>query len=218
MKRESFIIRRSYYEPMKKLGKDERGQLLDAICEYALNGIEPDNLSPIASMAFNFIGPGIERDYLTYEMKAEKNRENGKLGGRPPKKQEEPKKPCGLTVNSEKTIETLSVSVSDSDSVSDSVSDSDIKKRKTKVFVPPSLSEIKDFFSQKIKEKGLLLDPGTQAEKFESFYESKGWKVGNQKMVDWKKSASGWILRATEAKGQSKQQINGYQSQTEPAL
>jgi hypothetical protein len=203
MTRESFIIRRSYFEPMKKLGKVERGQLLDAICEYALNGIEPVGLSPIAAMAFNFIGPGIERDYLTYEMKAEKNRENGKLGGRPSKKQEEPKIPHGLTVKSEKTIETLSVS--------DSVSDSDIKKKKTKIFNPPSLIEFQSYF----RENGFSKELALRAFKG---YDVAGWKDSKGVLVkSWKQKCQ-HVWFKPENKPPTEKPINGYKLRTENAL
>ncbi|MCL4482857.1 MAG: hypothetical protein M1445_09655 [Bacteroidetes bacterium] len=85
------------------------------------------------------------------------------------------------------------------------------KKIKREVFTSPNITEIKEYFSQKIQEKGLLLNPDTQAEKFESFYGSKGWKVGNQKMIDWKKAVSGWIQRANETKNH-RQTSNNYQS------
>jgi hypothetical protein len=168
---------------MKKLEKDERGQLLDAICEYALNGIEPDNLSPIASMAFNFIGPGIERDYLTYETRAGQSRENGKLGGRPPKKIEEPSNPLGLTVNLENNPETLSVSDSDSDS--------DKKKRrkkKTSVFNPPILTEVVEFFLSKGSDE-------QTAKKAFDHYDIAGWKNKNgDPVINWKQTMlTNWI-------------------------
>jgi Family of unknown function (DUF6291) len=213
MKRESFIIRRSYYEPMQKLSKDERGQLLDAVCEFALNGIEPDNLSPIAEMAFNFIGPGIERDYLTYETRAGQSRENGKQGGRPLKKIEEPKNPVGLKVNSENNPETLSVS--DSVSASDNKEE---KKKKTNVFIHPSFIEVEEYFTYKIKEEGKNLNPTQLAKQFYAYYESIGWLVGKNKMKNWKSTVAGWINRTKEENIPGMQQINGYKLQIEKAL
>lgn len=64
-----------------------------------------------------------------------------------------------------------------------------------KHFSVPSLIEIQKFFSEKVKEKNLSINPNIEAEKFESFYSSKNWMVGKNKMTDWKKAASGWITR-----------------------
>ena len=68
-------------------------------------------------------------------------------------------------------------------------------RRERVKFTPPSLSEIESYFSVKIAEKGLILNPKTEAELFESHYGSKNWMVGKNKMVDWKKSVNGWIAR-----------------------
>lgn len=69
------------------------------------------------------------------------------------------------------------------------------RERKTDRFSPPSLSEIQKYFSEKITENGLLINPKSEAEKFESFYSSKNWMVGKNKMTDWKKAITGWIAR-----------------------
>lgn len=69
------------------------------------------------------------------------------------------------------------------------------KKRERVKFTPPTLSEIELYFSEKIKEKGLRLNPRIEAEKFESFYSSKNWMVGKNKMADWNKAINGWIAR-----------------------
>jgi len=77
------------------------------------------------------------------------------------------------------------------------------KEDKNTDSIPPPFSEIEEYFANTIANKGKNLDAKIEAEKFDAHYGSIGWKVGKTKMTDWKKSASGWILRATEAKGQS---------------
>lgn len=61
--------------------------------------------------------------------------------------------------------------------------------------IPPPLSEIESYFSEKIIEKGLALNPLKEAAKFQSFYDSKNWMVGKNKMTKWKSAVSGWIER-----------------------
>lgn len=84
-----------------------------------------------------------------------------------------------------------------------------VKKIERGQFAPPSLPEIQKYFAEKIAEKGLRLNPKSEAEKFESFYASKGWLVGKAKMKDWKKSVSGWIARSND---NQRPQINGTRS------
>ena len=66
--------------------------------------------------------------------------------------------------------------------------------------MPPSLSEIESYFSEKISEKGLTLNPIKEAAKFRNFYDSKNWMVGKNKMTGWKSSVSGWIERDRDLK------------------
>lgn len=61
--------------------------------------------------------------------------------------------------------------------------DRDKKKR----FTPPSLSEVQAY----IEEKGYHIN----AESFVSFYESKGWMVGKNKMSSWKSAVTNWETR-----------------------
>lgn len=89
----------------------------------------------------------------------------------------------------------VSVPVSKFDSINKLNKTDTNKESKRKVFTPPSTEELKAYFSSKIKEKGSRLNPLVEAEKFESFYSSKGWIVGKTKMVDWKMAVSGWLLR-----------------------
>lgn len=70
-----------------------------------------------------------------------------------------------------------------------------IKNKRVK-FTHPALSEIESVFTEKIKEKGLALNPRIEAEKFESFYSSKNWMIGKNKMTDWKKAVNSWIARS----------------------
>jgi len=73
------------------------------------------------------------------------------------------------------------------------------KKKKIGItrFSPPQLFEITQYFIEFIQARKYHLDPTLEAELFESYYASNGWKVGGNSMRDWKKAASGWLLRAS---------------------
>lgn len=58
-------------------------------------------------------------------------------------------------------------------------------------FVPPTVEEVKAY----VQEKKLHVDP----DRFVSFYASKNWYVGKNKMVDWKAAIRGWSSRERPA-------------------
>lgn len=74
IKRESFCMYRSFYEAMKFLPSETKANLLDTLCEYALNGeeIEKDDIS---KSFFLLMKPQIDANNRRYL--------NGKNGGAP---------------------------------------------------------------------------------------------------------------------------------------
>lgn len=90
---ESMVFYKSFYDAIKELPEDNRYEILKAIIEYGLLGVEP-KLTGIPQAVFLLIKPQIDAN--------NKRRENGKygvLGGRPKKKPTETKiKPIGLSV------------------------------------------------------------------------------------------------------------------------
>ncbi len=46
--------------------------------------------------------------------------------------------------------------------------------------------------------------PAVEADKFWAYYESNGWKVGRNKMVDWHKALAGWKMRYEDNRGNNK--------------
>jgi hypothetical protein len=59
-------------------------------------------------------------------------------------------------------------------------------------FAPPSVDEVAAYIS----ESGYTVS----AEKFVSFYESKGWMVGKARMVSWRAAVTGWQKTDDERK------------------
>ena len=56
-----------------------------------------------------------------------------------------------------------------------------------KKFIKPNLEEVRQYCNER--------NNGIKAENFIDFYESKGWKVGNQPMKDWKACIRTWEQR-----------------------
>jgi len=75
MVRESFLLYKSFYEPIKSLSLEAKGALLEAIYEYQVSGVEPPNTSP-AYMAFLFFKNQFRLDDIKYNETCEANKKN----------------------------------------------------------------------------------------------------------------------------------------------
>ena len=98
----SFVLYTNFHAQFAMLSAEERGDLILAIFEYEKTGEVQTPLTPLPALAFSFIKDTLDRDRASYEERCERNRENGKKGGRPkkdaPQKKtqgfsEKPKKP-----------------------------------------------------------------------------------------------------------------------------
>ncbi len=72
---------------------------------------------------------------------------------------------------------------------------SEKQKTKSTKFVPPTVTQILEYFKEKGWDETVAKE---EAEKFFNFYDSKNWMVGKNKMSKWKSSASGWKSKAAE--------------------
>lgn len=70
------------------------------------------------------------------------------------------------------------------------------KKRRAKKFVKPSIPEVAEYAEGFIKSRNLRLTGETfRAERFVSWYDANGWKVGKNPMKDWKGAVRTWIFK-----------------------
>ena len=179
---ESFVFYRSFYKAAKKLDDEQYGKIMRILAEYALNGVEPDEdeMDAMALLAFTLMKPQIDAN--------SRRRENGAKGG----------KPKNTDANRNQTVTENEPNVNDNDNVNDNENDKEkdnanalSKKKSAKRFVPPTIDEVRAYCS----ERGNFVDP----ESFISFYESNGWKVGRNTMVDWKAAVRTWEHRDSRA-------------------
>lgn len=77
-------------------------------------------------------------------------------------------------------------------------------KNKATRFITPTIDEIKTFLNDQEYET----DTDRYADRFYNFYESKGWKVGKEKMKDWKAAIRGWLSRDNIRKIEKKEIID----------
>jgi hypothetical protein len=99
------------------------------------------------------------------------------------------KSPFDLTLKSNRTdLDVRAIPDINTDINTDiSIIDADKPQREKKKFVPPSLADVATY----CEERANGIDP----ELFVDFYERNGWKVGKNKMVDWKAAVRTWERR-----------------------
>ena len=102
----SFVFYIEYREHLSMLPPEQVGELMFALMDYQETGEVPDLPKGSAlAMCFSFIKARMDKDNFKYEEKCERNRSNGKKGGRPTKEteisktEENPNKPNGFSKN-----------------------------------------------------------------------------------------------------------------------
>ena len=169
--RDSFVFYRSFFEAIKQLDADDRLEIYDAICDYALNQNET-KMKPVGSAIFALIKPLIDANNKRYS--------NGKKGGRPTKK-----KP---TKNQTETKTEPNVNVNDNDNVNEN---ENANGRETKRFTPPTIEEVRDYCNS----RNSSVDPKL----FYDYFNTGGWKdsKGN-KVRNWKQKLITWENHNTQ--------------------
>jgi hypothetical protein len=127
--KKSFILYTDLIHVVRKLVLKDRenntnyaGELFLHILEY-VNDTDPIPINFIVEMSFEPIKQTLKRDLMKYRIYIEKQRENGKRGGRPKK----PKKPNPLSGNPSQPKK--------ADSVSDSVNDNTLSYKSEREFL-----------------------------------------------------------------------------------
>ena len=162
--KKSFLLYCDQRGLFDKLPDEYAGRLIKHIFAY-VNDENPETDDLVLTMAFEAIKTALKRDLQKYQEFVERQRVNGKSGGRP-KKPNERQKTQAFSEKPKKA---------DNDSVSDNENEN-VKKKNTF----PSIEDVKDFF----REKGYSQDTAVKA--FE-YYSINQWKDGNGKPVkNWK--------------------------------
>jgi len=110
--KKSFIAYADWIDIFEELEDDEAGRLAKHLWRY-VNDLNPSTDDRMVKVSFTTIRNTLKRDLLKYKNIIDRNRENGKKGGRP-------KKPSGLIGNPNEPKK----ADSDNDNVSDSVNES----------------------------------------------------------------------------------------------
>ena len=167
----------SFRDIIQPLSDDEKGRLFVMMLIYAESFEEP------ADFAGNerFVWPAAKQWIDLTFAESIRLSENGKKGGRPKTKQN---KTEATETNENQTKPNESHKVKENNIKENNVNISPMEKKR---FTPPTLEEVTEY----CRERGNNVNPQT----FIDFYSSKGWRVGNQPMKDWKACVRTWEQR-----------------------
>jgi hypothetical protein len=178
--KKQFLLYKSWAPIVEALSVEQAGILFKAIYEYQMTGKEELNTESNLYPIFCLFKSKFDMDQASYELACERNRKNGEHGGRP-KTDKNRKKPNKTHQNPVGFIETQSGHDTDTDI------DTDTNKYINNIharFVPPTVPEVQAYCLERKNN--------VNAEQFVDFYTSKGWKVGNNPMKDWKACVRTW--------------------------
>ena len=178
MSKDSFVLYKQWKKQIALLNTEQKALLLDAIFLCA-DGEEADVEDPAVEMLMSVISSQMAADDAKYEETCRKRAEGGR------------------TKASLSTLKVPKAPLSTPDNDNENVNDNDLEKKKVPTepkkksdqrFTPPTAEEVKEY----CREKDLnSVDP----QQFVDFYVSKGWKVGNQPMKDWRAATRTWNSR-----------------------
>ena len=188
--KDSFVLYTKYGKQMKALTMEQRGILFTAIFAYE-SGEDMPEMDASVSMAFDFIRTDLDENREKYEETCRKNAESGRKGGLAKQANASERKQA-LANASER--ERGVANLADNDNDNDLKEKESPKGDKKKNFVKPTVDEVSAYCI----ERGNNVDP----DQFVNFYESKGWKVGNAPMKDWKAAVRTWEKRREPGKVQ----------------
>lgn len=193
---DSFIFYKSWLDALAVLATtEEKLQFFEAICQYATEGSVPE-LCQRVEVAMVFVRRDLDTAAAKRQAYLDKQRENGAKGGRPRKPTETQQNPENPTVFS-KTQKSLNVNINVNETKEKNIN------KKRKVFVKPTLEELRAYIIEYAQAKGL---EAISPEAWLSHYESNGWLVGRNPMKDWRAAVRTWYQsRAYEGKAPARQ-------------
>lgn len=163
-KRDSFIFYRSFYDASKCLKTEEKAQLFDAICSYALDE-KVEQLDGTAYGMFQLVKPQLDANRKRFNNGCIKKQKISKTEA----KQKQTKSKVEANVNVNPNVnENLNLE----------------SKSKSKLFIKPTIDEIKNYCLERKNN--------VNAESFSNYYEARGWKLKGIQMKDWKACVRTW--------------------------
>ena len=177
---------------------EQRGQLIDAVMEYTQYGVLPDfEKEPVLKMGWGFLLPKLNRDQQGYNYTVYKNRYSAYK--RDQEKPLEPDQWLQVVTSGDQWELTGTKTVTGTETVTEAEKGKETGEGEDRAdkppapscFTPPSVDEVSKYCA----ERRNYIDP----EKFVSYYESIGWKMGKgQPIKDWRAVVRLWEKREEE--------------------
>ena len=207
-----FTFYRSFRDAISKLPYSEQLPIYKAITDFALDGIEPNGevLYGIGGVIWELVRPNLVASWRKYEV--------GKMGGAPKGNKNNPQGRGArtnqeLTTNQPRTNQELTNKEKEKEKGIIDKDNREIDNNATQVrttakrFSPPSIDEVKRYVSE-------IGCTSVNAEEFVDYYTSKGWRVGNAPMKDWKASVRQWERRHKETLSNTPNNKNNERTKT----
>ena len=215
IEKESYMLYRGWNPLFENLPKEQLGELFYAICCYQ-SGKEYTIENPLIKGVFEMVLMQFQKDEASYKEKCEAKAKNGKKGAESRwqdngKCQTEENTDdsengkngkCYFRHTEEKNeMAKMAIEEEEEEEEEDKEEVEEVptvpKKREArKRSSTPSVDEVREYCF----ERG----NGVDAETFVDFYASKGWKVGNAPMKDWKAAVRTWEKRDNRAAPRAK--------------
>lgn len=193
---------------IKRLNLNEKGQLFEAILDYAESGIEPE-LDGALGIAWDFIQPRLDQDTERYGNKVLQKQYAAFV--------RELKKRGSVVISFDEWKNMTDVE-------RDQLISGDIGRYPTSTSTPTPTSNLKEIYASSPPRAARFTPPSVEEvrvycaerknsvdpERFVDFYASKGWLVGKSKMKDWRAAVRSWERSDSQQKMTNKDRIRSY--------
>ena len=170
----------SFREVIDPLNDSERGRLFTAMLEYAELGTVPDFKGNE-----RFIWPSAKQAIDRSRAESERLTVTGSKGGIPKKTKENHQEPTETKENLQEPTETQKEKEKEKkEREEENTSLTGSKRKPLARFTPPTVEQVAAY----CQERGNRIN----AQQFVDFYASKGWKVGQNPMKDWRACIRTW--------------------------
>jgi hypothetical protein len=198
---ESITIYRNMVDSVRNLDQTDFQPIVMAIFDFALDGKEPENLTPMQYAVFNMTRVNIEKSNERRRSKAEyeKKRRERKKAEREALKSNSVDNAWTSVDNESKCVDVRYDKEKEKEKEKEKVKEKESKNNSNNIymcgekispqtprknFVKPTVEEVREY----CLERKNNVNP----EKFVDFYESKDWYIGKNKMKDWKAAVRTW--------------------------
>lgn len=169
---------------VKRYPAEQRYYLLEAMVQYAVDGTLPD----WPEDAIEWYGwEALKQQVDRARSKSERNQANGSKAKRDEANRSESKRTEAKASEPERTEAKMPKEKENEKENDIKENNLTVVKEKRQRFSPPTADEVKAY----CQERGNHVD----AQRFVDFYASKGWRVGNNPMKDWKAAVRTWEQR-----------------------